>query len=685
MPTQHETIRLPKLFGDAQIRVESFDAEDRTVEVIWSTGSRVKRYSFSEGFYMEELSMDPSAIRLERFGTGMSLLDSHDNWTMESRLGTVVPGSAKIENGIATAVVKLSRNERGERLFQDLQDGHPFPVSVGYRIHRYEKSEGDDGELPTLVAVDWEPLELSAVPIPADAGAHSRSEAAETYDCLVVRHEEDAANAALKHEDSDMPNPTPAPEGNDAARQTDASANPPAQVQPETRNDPAPAAPPATTSAPAPTVDVAAERADATSAERERVATITSEGHRLNLPTEMTTTFISDGTSVSDFRAAVVNHLAAEQEKTPTFSVAPQPRGAQDEVETRRESVVNALEHRLNPGVVELTEAGKDWRGMTLKEIAKALMAARGEDVRGMTADAVARAAFHATGDFPIVMEQLTNRTLRRSYDATPQTFRPFCRQITATDFKDMHRIQLGEVGDLTKVNEHGEFESTTLGEGKESFRIATYGRIIGITRQAVINDDLGVFSNLASKFGNAVSRLESKTVWDIIVNNQKLSSGTALFHSSHNNLGTGAGSALSETSISAGRKKMAAHKDIDERDRLGIRPRFLLLPTELEVTAAKLLGSFAPTRTDDIVPDFVKSLTPIVEDRLSDISATNWHLVADPNQVDTIEYAYLEGNEGPYTETRVGFEVDGMEVKVRLDFGAAPIDYRGFYRANGA
>jgi hypothetical protein len=168
--------RVPKGYGAVEVRSDSFNEDDRTVEIIWAAGASVKRYSWDEGFYMEELSMDPKHIRLGRFAAGMSLLDTHDSRSMASRLGTVIPGSVRVEGGKAYATIKLSRKPLAEELMQDLRDGHPFPVSVGYRTHAYEKREGDDKSLPVLRAIDWEPLELSAVPVPADGGASSRSE-----------------------------------------------------------------------------------------------------------------------------------------------------------------------------------------------------------------------------------------------------------------------------------------------------------------------------------------------------------------------------------------------------------------------------------------------------------------------------------------------------------------------------
>ena len=452
--------------------------------------------------------------------------------------------------------------------------------------------------------------------------------------------------------------------------------------------------PPATTTPPAQTqVDADAIRSEAAeaarAAERTRVSEINALATRFKLERKFVETHISGGTSVEKFRAAVLDEMAEDQDDTGIRSHA-QPRGGrQDEVETRRNAVINALLHRMDPSI-KLEDSAREWRGLSLLETGRELLRQRGERVMGMSRLELASKMFerslHTTSDFPIILEAITNRTLRAAYDVYGQTFRPFCRKVTAVDFKDMHRVQVGEVGDLTKINEHGEYESTTFGEGKEKYRIATYGRIIGITRQTIINDDLGVFTNMAQKFGNAVARLESRVVWGIIVDNAKMSSdGKALFHTDHANY-TSTGTALDAKSLNVGRAIMGKHKDIDERDLLDIKPKFLLHAPELAFTVAQLLGNSAPSRTSATAPAFVRSLPPIGENRLSALnSGLTWHLVADPNQIDTIEYAYLEGNEGPYTETEQGFDIDGMRVKVRQDFGAAPIDWRGFYRNNGA
>lgn len=87
-------------------------------------------------------------------------------------------------------------------------------------------------------------------------------------------------------------------------------------------------------------------------------------------------------------------------------------------------------------------------------------------------------------------------------------------------------------------------------------------------------------------------------------------------------------------------------------------------------------------------MPAFVRAMVPIVEPRLDAVASvgdTNWYTAADPSSIDTIEYCYLEGQQGVYIETRQGFEVDGVEIKARLDFAAAAIDHRGLQKNTAA
>ena len=85
-----------------------------------------------------------------------------------------------------------------------------------------------------------------------------------------------------------------------------------------------------------------------------------------------------------------------------------------------------------------------------------------------------------------------------------------FARRTTVADFKLVHRLQLGEAPQLEKVNQSGEFKRGTIGEAQETYRIETFGKVIGITRQVLINDDLDAFTRVPALFGTSAATLES-------------------------------------------------------------------------------------------------------------------------------------------------------------------------------
>ncbi|MFC3119361.1 prohead protease/major capsid protein fusion protein [Jhaorihella thermophila] len=448
----------------------------------------------------------------------------------------------------------------------------------------------------------------------------------------------------------------------------------------ETRSQPKPQKPDIT---PAPDPDAAATRAR--EAERDRVSTIYDLAGRLNLERSFAEDLVKRGTDIDEARRLILDQVAAKSEETRAFSQVSIPLGGRDEAITRREAVANALLHRYSPTLFELEDAARQYRGMTLLELARESLGNAGVNTRGLSRDEVATRALHSTSDFPEILAAVTNKTLRQAYEAYPRTFMLFCRQVLATDFKAMHRVQLGEAPQLLEVGESGEFKRGTLGESKESYKVKTYGRVVAITRQTLINDDLDAFTRIPAMYGNSIAQLESDVVWGIITANPAMADGNALFHASHKNL-AGTGAALDVSSVGAARAAMAKQTGLDKKTVLNVRPAYLIVPAALELKAEQLVAqNLVPAATASVVPQSIRTLTPISEPRLDAASATAWYLAASPNQIDTIEYAYLEGQQGAYIETRNGFDVDGVEIKCRLDFGAKAIDWGGLYKNPGA
>jgi hypothetical protein len=650
----HGTIDLPALRRAADLLPATLDEEDRSIEVVWSSGARVRRQPLFGEVFDEELSMDPGSVRLDRLNAGGPLLKVHDTRTLDAVIGSVVPGTARIDQGRGIARVRFSQRADVEPIWADIRAGHLRAVSIGYQVHRFEVSR--PANAPELWrAVDWTPFEISAVPVGADPAAGFR--AVENLTPCVVDRDDVSSNERTPMDET-ITTPAPAPI----------------------------AAPPeAVTRAPAPDADTKTLIAEAQSAERERVATILDLTGRLGLERALADDLVARGVELDEARRVILDKVAARSEETRSFAQVATPLGGRDERLTRREAVTNALLHRYSPSLFSLDEPARSYRGMTLLELSREFLTSAGVNVRGMSRDEIATRALHSTSDFPEILAAVTNKTLRQAYEAYPQTFRPFCRQVQASDFRDIARVQLGEAPQLQKVSESGEFKRGTIGEARERYRVETYGRVVGITRQTIINDDLDAFTRLPAMYGTAIATLESDIVWAIVVSNPTMGDGTALFHATHRNLAA-TGAMLSTASIGDARAAMAKQTGIDKKTVLNIRPSFLLVPVALELAAEQLLAqNIVPAKMADVVPQSIRSLAVIAEPRLDSASVNAWFLAASPAQIDTIEYAYLEGQQGAYIETRNGFDVDGVEIKCRLDFGAKAIDWRGLYRNPGA
>ncbi|MQB36896.1 hypothetical protein DXT97_08795 [Agrobacterium tumefaciens] len=179
-------IRLPQLLRDAEVRAASFSEADNTIDVVWTTGAAVRRVSWIDGEFDEELVVSPNAIRLDRLNAGAPFLDTHGTWSLADVIGSVVKGSARIEGGVGVAKVRLSTAADAVDRVAKIKEGSVSNISVGYRIHAVEKTERE-GRIPVHRVIDWEPWEISAVPIPADPGAHVRSgkDDAPLYACRV--------------------------------------------------------------------------------------------------------------------------------------------------------------------------------------------------------------------------------------------------------------------------------------------------------------------------------------------------------------------------------------------------------------------------------------------------------------------------------------------------------------------
>lgn len=194
-----KTVMLPQQSRGVSLRAASFNADDNTVDIVFTTGAAVQRFSWGDGPYTETLDVTPTAIRLGRLNAGAPFLNTHSDYDLSDVIGVVVKGSARVENGEGLATIKLSSAEGDADNVSKIRDGIICNVSVGYIVHQAVWTEAKDGTSATCRVTDWEPLEISAVPIPADASAQIRSNSnpaqTRTFPCTVAGMAEQPAAA----------------------------------------------------------------------------------------------------------------------------------------------------------------------------------------------------------------------------------------------------------------------------------------------------------------------------------------------------------------------------------------------------------------------------------------------------------------------------------------------------------
>ena len=683
-----DMLNLPVIGREATVVPGAINKEDRTIDVVWTTGATVRRARWA-GWdslveYDEELVVSPNAVRLERLNDGAPFLESHRSWGLDSVLGNVVPGSVKIADGEGRATIRLTSAPDAESTIHRILEGSVNKVSVGYRVHKYE-IEKRDGERELWRAVDWEPYEISAVAMPADPGASIRSEDAERerlHPCAIIRRDTTTA-AAGQPKGHTMPTKKKQA-ANGAAETGRANDAIDQRAATSTADASRSAAQPEPTPQAAPAHD---DSAAAIEAERQRASEILTLCKRHGLD-DRAEDMIKRGISLDAARAEILDHLADSDPFDGRTAVPAQARDSGEAEIAYRDAAVTAIMHRDNPGSVKLTSDAREFRGLSLLEMARHVLERGGVSTRGMSKLEVAAAAFQTragamgTSDFPAILANVANKTLRQAYESTPRTFVMWARRATIPDFKPVDRTQIAGAPDLQKVLESGEYTYGAISDGKETYALATYGRIVAITRQAIINDDLNALTRVPAAFGAAAADLESDIVYSILTGNPTMADGTALFHANHGNLGTAA--AVTEAALGEAYRLFGQQKGLEGRP-ISILPRYIITPPGgRAIEARKQVAATTPNSTAD-VNTFAGRLQVVEEPRLIPSSGADpWFLAADPARIDTVEYAYLDGQEGVYTETRTGFEVDGVEIKARHDFAAKAIDHRGLFKNAG-
>ncbi|MGN6518756.1 MAG: ClpP-like prohead protease/major capsid protein fusion protein [Dokdonella sp.] len=391
---------------------------------------------------------------------------------------------------------------------------------------------------------------------------------------------------------------------------------------------------------------------------------------------------------------------AAQQRLLQVTAAAAQPIGGfrveagADQVDRTREACVNIILARS--GSVSREESdrlrqGNPFIGATLIDMAEQALIRAGVNTRQMGRDEIARRVLAAqtTSDFPILLENVLHKMLLNAYALASFTWNRFCATGTLSDYRPHNRYHLSSFSDLKEVNEHGEYESGVLGDGaKETIQGKRKGRILRITPEILVNDDIGAISRPTIALSQAAGRTIEKDVYAMFGlnsgNGPTMSDGNPLFHSSHGNI-AGTGAAPTNTSVDAARQQMSKQMDVGNNDYLDLTPAIWLGPTSLGSVARTVNeAQYDVTVSNKFqVPNVVRGLFRDVIDspRLAD---TVWYALADPNIEPVFEVAFLDGVQTPTLEQQSEFNTDALAWKVVHRYGVAAVGWRGIVKNPG-
>lgn len=666
---QEMSTRTMSLRLDAGGRPATLDDAARSVEIVAATEAPVTVWDWELGGMVQEILLMSGLRAVKK----VPLLDTHNRFDTSAVLGSVQ--EFRVEGDQLLARAHYSGVEEADKAFTKTKEGHLTDYSIGYRVNAYLRvMEGEtatnNGRTftgPVLVATDWELKEVSTCPIGADESAKARA--------LAAQNKEDfEMNEWLRKMRDKLGLPEDATE-----EQVRAEMEKRATAEPEARAVDPGVKTPAETAKPE-TAENAARKA--VEAERTRSCEIKALCARHGCG-DLEDQLIKEGVTVEQAQRQVLDALAKRDgaQAAPGFRVE---MGAAER-DKFRDAATHSLYMRAGLVIAGTPAAGaEDLRSMSLREMCRESLIRCGQPVTGNVLDIVGRAL--TTSDLPNILANVANKAVLEGWDGAMETWSEWCAEGSLPDFKTATLARAGESDDLDEIKENGEYEYGDMDDTKETVQLATYGKLFAVSRQALINDDLGQLTEVPRKMGEAAARKVGDLPYAVLIANAAMGDGKALFHTDHGNLASAA-AAIDVTPLNVAFKAMAIQKDLSGKSRLNIRPTYLLAPVSIMGAAEQFFKtdkiggvSYKPNLANIYAGDVLKR---IYEARLDGGSITAWFLAGPKGK--TVKVFFLNGQKTPYLESRQGWTVDGTEFKVRIDAAAKALDFRGLFKNAGA
>lgn len=574
-------------------------------------------------FGSEVLSHDETAVDLSRASRGLPILFDHGH---DPQIGSKPQGRARNFRLDGTQLRSTLTFREGE-VWDMVRDEDLTDVSIGYRVDEWTETDTE------VRATKWTPMEVSMVAVPADHNA--------------------GTNRHYPSED-------------------DMTADTNAAVKEQARKE-----------------------------ERTRVAAMKAL-YKDNEP-EMLERHINEGSTLDQARADLLDAILS---KGPAKATSTVRAGATGEDGQSQRAMLDVLQMRSgnvkrvqpngtqNTKWVELHDRikGSEFRSMTLRDMARYSLEVRGINTMGwqdmrIFEQAMTRAVDgplnQTTADFTNLLADQINKSVLTGWLEAPETWSAWAQPSTANDFKTGSRVHVSNFSSLAEVAENTDYTEGRVDDFAEPFTVKTYGKLWSITRQALVNDDQSGLGKVPRAMGRAAARSVGDAVYSVLTTNAAMSDAAALFSVAHAN-GSAAAAPPDVDTIDEGFRAIALQTDnnADAPNTLGLVARHIIVPLEYKNDARVAVNSTTYPIDNQaagiINPIFQDNYNVISEHRLSADSPTDWYMATAD---ETVEVIFLNGVQTPTLEMQPNWTRDGIHQKVRIDYDAVPVDWRGMFK----
>ena len=333
--------------------------------------------------------------------------------------------------------------------------------------------------------------------------------------------------------------------------------------------------------------------------------------------------------------------------------------------------------------VDRIRSRARAYLGMSLVEIAAECIGYTGRFMSGsQRAGEILTRAFESTSDFPFVFENVLNKSLLARYELHAPTYRNIADERPFRDFRPHPQIRVGEFPAPQPVSETGELQYGSSADVGTNVSVVPYGVVFPVSRQMLVNDELGAIDQLLANAGTIVSAFENTAFFDMLLANPTYTGdSTPIFATAHNNIvESGSGAAPSISTIGTARAAIRQQKTPGGYY-LGYQPSILLTGPLMETAGAQMVKAITPTLTTSLNP-FEGQLKHVSD---PNIGGTSWYLMIDPTELPCFMFGMLEGQDGPRIRVHSPFGVQGLQISLETDFGSGGLDFRGVYLNAGS